>query len=187
MRTSENLQRKLTEARDRTGQLQQRVAELDEVIDETRTRLGKAMALGDEDALVGAREALRNAEDELVGADRGLAYLDGETERLDAALSAARAAEAAADRDERVSEAVAAVDELAESLVDWLETFLPLADLATALTQSANESERNAAQLADEPIPSTGRARRVGWAKYAGLETVTAALRRYSVAPSSTA
>lgn len=158
-RLSEAIEEKLRATRQRAAELERRREQLDAEIDGTRARLGKAMAIGDEDALQEEKNALRAAEDESEGAERALAYLADETERLEAEPTAARAEEAMADRDAKVAEAIAGVDELAASLAEWLDTFLPLVDRATSLTQTANQAELDAAYR----VPRrAGRDRRVG-------------------------
>lgn len=182
MADSAILAQQLADAQQRAEQLRVRLTELDSEIETQRAELGKAMALGDSDTkLKSIKKTLRDAEDEKEGAERGLVFLAQESERLEGEFAAARAAEAAADRDAKVAEAVAAIDEMAAALSGWLEaTFVPLLERVSELSARAVDAEKRAATLAGIRLPSTSRTYREGWAKYPGLEVVTAALRRYN-------
>jgi len=181
MADSTTLAQELSDAQQRTEQLQQRLTELDAEIETKRGDLGKEMALGDSDTkLKGIKKTLRDAEDEKEGAERGLVFLAQETERLEGELASARAAEAAADRDVKVAEAVAAIDEMAAALSGWSEeTFVPLLEGVSHQSARAVDAEKRAATLAGVRLPSTSRTYREGWATHPGLEVVTAALRRW--------
>lgn len=182
MADSTTLTRQLADAQQRAEQLRERLTELDAEIETKRGDLGKAMALGDSDTkLKSIRKSIRDAEDEKEGAERGLVFLAEETERLEGDLASAKAAEAAADRDAKVAEAVAAIDQMAAALNAWLEeAFLPLVDSARSLSVRAVDAEKRAATLAGVRLPSTSRTYREGWAMHLGLEGVMGALRRYA-------
>jgi chromosome segregation ATPase len=170
----------LDKAERQAERLRERLTKADAQIDALRDDLGRAMATGaSEPKLDGIRKRLRAAEDEREAAERGLAFLSTETDRLRDEHRSAEIEDAVSNSDAKVSEAVAAVDTLAETLTGWLtETFLPLADAAEQRSADAFEAERHAARLTGDSSDESRT--RNAWSRYPGLAATVRAVRRYA-------